>query len=345
MFWINKLTGQKYYNKVQALKNSTELKFCVHEGYEDCDWLTEPTGSWEDIMLARAIDLREKHDYLRIYYSGGSDSHEILSLFLKHHIHIDEILMARQSPVNYFTGPSNKEINEVAIPFVNSIKDTIPNTKVTVCDIGEQAFNNYFGQKNFLTDCYSNHFRPGWCANFHVLVPGINDIPGVCNLDGLEKPTIGIDNTGIFLQYTDNTFGGNIVSQERASTSAIDNFFLEPKLLSKQCHIINNEYLKTGDKGLLGRKDTNTINTLIRSSHLPAVKFHQKQPGKSYSGFNFGSEKSRLLYLETIDRDPENMSLKLYKKGITQLNLLTGVKLGESFFVGTLSDKYYLHIF
>jgi len=28
-----------------------------------------------------------------------------------------------------------------------------------------------------------------------------------------------------------------------------------------------------------------------------------------------------------------------------QLNLLTGVKLGESFFVGTLSDKYYLHIF
>ena len=291
MFWIDKAanTKQKYYNKILALKYCSEPEFYLSDEYDTYNWLAEPSGSWQEVLTARARQIRADYKYIRLLYSGGTDSQTVLDIFVNNNIYLDEIAIWRQSPVDNFTGLSNSEANQVAIPYLQFIKNRILNTKINILDMGCEAFDNWYNRGNFLADINSNLLRPGYTSNLHLMIPGANDIPGLCNITGLEKPTIKVDEHGIYWQYPDNAFGGQLVSKDMGEESQNIHFFLDPTVHSKQCHLIKNEYLRTKDTDLLDRKTHALINKIVRNDLVINYSI-AKWPPETNSKFTFGSE-------------------------------------------------------
>ena len=105
----------------------------------------EPKESWEELLRQRALQIRQHYDYVRLWYSGGADSHTVLLTYLKNKIPLDEIVMIRRSPINQFeSGVANCEINDAAIPFVKLHENELRGTKITIMDLGKDVFENAF---------------------------------------------------------------------------------------------------------------------------------------------------------------------------------------------------------
>ena len=89
--------GRRTWSKVDALQQANgdkdKIHFHWHESaWDTVDWTVEPSETWDELMLARCLQLREQYDHVSICYSGGYDSHAILLTFLKHNIKIDRII-------------------------------------------------------------------------------------------------------------------------------------------------------------------------------------------------------------------------------------------------------------
>lgn len=85
---------EKTYNKIYALVHATEKKCIPQWNYFDdvfaaVDRTIIPVLSLSHLYKERALQLREKYDYLILNYSGGSDSHNILTTFLENKIKLD----------------------------------------------------------------------------------------------------------------------------------------------------------------------------------------------------------------------------------------------------------------
>ena len=48
--------------------------------------------SFDELLKERCIQLRDKYNYLILYFSGGSDSETTLQSFIRSGIHLDEIV-------------------------------------------------------------------------------------------------------------------------------------------------------------------------------------------------------------------------------------------------------------
>lgn len=101
-----KVGGEFFYNKYLALyncwKNNQPVEFlCNDHEYDKLDWSREPDQSFEDLMTAHAVYLRNKFERLILGWSGGSDSHTIYNIFKKNNIHIDEIIIKTSEDLDY----------------------------------------------------------------------------------------------------------------------------------------------------------------------------------------------------------------------------------------------------
>lgn len=143
---------KKFYNKTLALIESKRVGYKPlwifnDEVYSSIDWSIPVTESLESIYTRRAKQLRDSYDYLVLYYSGGSDSHNILHTFLKNNIFIDEIVMQipeldRKNLNGWDTSGRNVygEIDAVATPQLKYLKNVLhPNTKIRYQDISKPA--------------------------------------------------------------------------------------------------------------------------------------------------------------------------------------------------------------
>ena len=89
---------QQYYNKNQAFiaagGDLSKIKLHFMEDYWDSvDWQSEPTETWQELYALRAQELRDKYNYVALWYTGGYDSHTILQTFIKNNITLDEIVI------------------------------------------------------------------------------------------------------------------------------------------------------------------------------------------------------------------------------------------------------------
>lgn len=67
--------------------------YCFDNEYDQLDWQQEPTQSLDQLMLAHALDLRNKYPYLVLLFSGGTDSQTIYNVFTRNQIPIDHIII------------------------------------------------------------------------------------------------------------------------------------------------------------------------------------------------------------------------------------------------------------
>ena len=92
--------GTQYKTKIKAIEASggdvhSISFFAFADSFYSYSWDKEPTESWEELLLERALTLREKYKYLKLWFSGGGDSTTVLNTFLRNNIYIDEIIVYR----------------------------------------------------------------------------------------------------------------------------------------------------------------------------------------------------------------------------------------------------------
>lgn len=136
------------YSKVDAIEVSLATGGIVQwhfndQVFDNYDWKIEPTATLWALYTQRAVQIREKYDYLVLMYSGGADSHNILNAFVRNNIHLDEIvqftnLEASGDRDNFW----NAEIFRVAAPITKNLIDQNKlHTKHRLIDVSSDLIN------------------------------------------------------------------------------------------------------------------------------------------------------------------------------------------------------------
>lgn len=91
----NNIIENKFLAIIEATKTKQKINWVYHDHNFDiaCSNFRSYNMSLEEIYKKRALQLREKYSYLILNYSGGSDSHNILQVFLKNNIKLDMIFV------------------------------------------------------------------------------------------------------------------------------------------------------------------------------------------------------------------------------------------------------------
>ena len=113
------------------------------EVYNKFDWRSRLNLSVSELYRMRAQQLRNKYDYLILWFSGGADSSTILESFLYNNIRLDEIvivwprsLTAGKYTPNLNTDPSNfvSEWEYSIKPKLDWVAQNHPEVRITVLD-------------------------------------------------------------------------------------------------------------------------------------------------------------------------------------------------------------------
>lgn len=139
----------KVYSQIEAMEISNRLNLPIKwnfndEVYSSFDWSIEPKESLSELYRKRCEQLREKYDYLALYYSGGADADNILNHFIENDIKIDEVIsMIDYEGTQDRMSQVNAEIFEVAIPKVKQAQKRQPHLKHTIIDTTSFVLDSY----------------------------------------------------------------------------------------------------------------------------------------------------------------------------------------------------------
>lgn len=155
-FWQTE--NRCFFNKTECLKYASKLKtdrvsfHFYDEIYSSYNWKIEPEESLEELYKERAIQLREKHKYLVLMFSGGADSTNMLQSFLKNDIKVDEIIsvfpLAAIEKLEHKFDPKDRsaknymfEYTHAAFPLLKLVSKNHPEIKITVLDYINDAID------------------------------------------------------------------------------------------------------------------------------------------------------------------------------------------------------------
>jgi hypothetical protein len=213
---------QVFINKADALVAASATNADVYWNFNDkvfsaIDWSVPVEASLADLYRRRAQQLREKYDYISLYYSGGVDSTNVLHAFIDNDILLDEVVMYRPKVL---AGTYNKEdlsnrnvfseIKFAAIPHLRKhLRD--PRTKVKFIEI-DTSIKDFFANDALVSQFQTiNLFMPTGAGrlSMHVTDAEWNQLYAsgkkVCHLHGIDKPIIKLGEGRYFFQFIDTT--------------------------------------------------------------------------------------------------------------------------------------------
>ncbi len=219
-----------------------DFEFMLFDHYwQKYDWTVRPDQDWQTLMQRRCWNLRNNFDWVRLWYSGGRDSHPILECFLKNNIPIDE-LAVWYNPYDQQRGP---EVTNVIMPLIKKIVAANPNIKVTVVDLRLEDYDHFFKDERWMEQKIGMPggtwlFYPGQSISMYLRRPdlfpqrdlGIRDV----NLFGLEKPRLVLDQGKWYFQAVDIQYSMHWGPDEIAEMFYLHPDF--PELHAKQCWML-----------------------------------------------------------------------------------------------------------
>lgn len=304
MYW--KYAGTQYKSKFLAVqaagRDFQNITFhTFDESIKNYDYTVEPEESLEFLMAERARELRDNHKFIKFFFSGGSDSTTILNQFIKNNIFIDEIIVFRFSYLNKFDENSNAEVNDYTIPW---LKENAPDkTKISIHDWGNDYFSSLIRKNNWFETKNSLGLR-------ETVLPNIRG-KNFCNLFAGDSPHVILKNNKYFIEMWDGDNYG-----EYARFRNVENFFLSPKLIAKQAHILKRILLKENIKST----DKEMIRKYLRDDAVVKIQFHKDS---SQTAITYDKE---ILFLKSADTYLRDffryiLSSKINGVPIVQLNL------------------------
>lgn len=277
----NKTFDFKFLAIDEHLKTKQPLHFHAPKEYNTFDFSVEPNETWATLLKNEAIKLRETYQFIKLWYSGGADSHLILTTFIENNIHIDEICCMKSGFEN-----ADYEINNYAEPFLKTVQKQIPKTKINIVTPTILDYENYYNKKFTKNNAdYSYHcFR----LIYHdELIKDYNQKEGLINIFGADAPIILQKNNNWYTYWLDGNIEPNLNKY---------NFFANnPTIHSKQCHML----LKSCDLN----KDSNN-------------NFYGDEKEQDFFRRSTGRLKKSMPYKKTYYNENKNNYLTLDNKKI-----------------------------
>ena len=252
----------KTYSRFEAIEKSVQSGHIPHWNFNDeiygcLDWTQEPKQSLGELYRQRAQQLRDKYDYLVLWFSGGADSTNILNSFVDNDIKLDEVA----SYVNYEATKDsyswlNAEIYYVAAPVVDKAKLKQPGLQHTVVDISQSTLDYFLNRSAKFDWIYhvNTHMSPNACSrtdakytvtHWRKLFDSGKKVGFVY---GFDKPALYGINGKYYFEFSDLVDGCVSAECQMSNRSWEFNelFYHTPDMPTipiKQSHIIKN-YLK-----------------------------------------------------------------------------------------------------
>jgi len=354
IYWV--VGDKKYYRKVDALLAASESKISTvsFHYYDDIfakfPWHVEPTETFDELCHQRAQQLRDTNKYLRLWYSGGTDSHTMLHAFVDNNIHLDEIVMVRANPVNAFDSESCAETNLRSIPYIRSLKPLLRKTKISLVNVGTEQYLNYYKNTDWFVETTTYDFgddpglilgsRDGITRHTRLKMP-----EGCVELTGANKAKV-FRKAGVYYAPMVDSF------VEYPYWASARPFFTTPEfpvLHAKQCHEVKKVVHKHYPNGDL-------INDLYSPIAMtPEFKkdwYHCCRKVLNYEldygkGWELLSPKSQIRAKESLEHNPD--LFKYYKGSLIELQskipkhwetIETGIDgiVGKSYSLGTWNE-------
>ena len=254
----------KTYSKLEAIeyaiKTNKQVKWSLNQqAYDQFDWTVEPPESLEYWYKTRAEQLRDKYDYIVLFYSGGADSYNVLDSFVKNNIFIDEI-----TQFHFLDGTggdkyhsANGEVFFTAAPETQSLIQNNPvyaNTKNRLIDMTSYMLTPLGLPQNKRDWFYMGNNYPnplGYCmSRLRDIEPDYRRLADqgkrVCFLWGVDKPRLSYKNKQFYIRLVDTCLSVfvNAKSQVQNDKSEFDEAFYWtpdlPELIAKQAHVMKN---------------------------------------------------------------------------------------------------------
>lgn len=207
--------------KYDALVYATSINAPVHFNFFDHIWDNFDTSvlgkiPLKELYTQRAEQLRDKYDYLILYYSGGSDSYNILRTFLDNGIKIDEICVKwctkvlEKDQVAYTANTDDISAYNYLSEWDFAIKPVLDQILVTHPDIKINVIN--WLDDRFLQDPYKmfesiNHWHDIELPSLATWSPSEEELilkgKTVGSIYGVDKPYVIFGKTQNVMYFSD----------------------------------------------------------------------------------------------------------------------------------------------
>lgn len=256
----------KFQSKIQALFYSKKVNKPVYWWFNDLEfsrnkWSVEPPHSLDYYYDQRSKQLREQYDYLILSYSGGSDSHNILTSFIRQNLHIDEIIVFHFNKGNekhkevlkdtFSASRLNSEVDIQCIPRLKELANKLEKTKITVIDLTDHVFELFeeAGDESWVLNKIEGLNPIGVSRYNYIYLDKVrkqfdkNKTIGL--ILGIDKPKSLIKQGKFYLRFNDRTANqGSIINNYKDySNTSIEYFYWDPScldMITKQGHVIKN---------------------------------------------------------------------------------------------------------
>jgi len=259
-FGFYQVDDLKFVSKFDAAYAASKKNLPIHWNFNEStfnlfNWEQEPVESLGELYRQRAQQLREKYDYLILWYSGGADSDNILDTFINNNIKLDEVA----SYVNYAAdqnkfGFVNGEIFNLAVPKIEQIKATkqpwLEHTIIDICQLTVDYFQKPSAKFDW-TYNINQFVNPNCTARGKILEthkPWLDLIDRglkVGFIFGADKPSVTGLHGKYYFKFTDTIDGSVTTHQQNQSKNGqfYELFYWQPdvpKIPIKQGHVVKN---------------------------------------------------------------------------------------------------------
>ena len=245
---------RSFFSKLEAIMHSRscgkpiEWKY-QHAEFSKHNWTQEPSESLWELYTQRAYQLREKYDYLILLYSGGADSNNVLDVFERNNIPIDEIKMSyvgEISDLQTLDLPANREIYYSALPRAKELQKKWPKLKIDVINGQPAMIDSLSGDLDLLHFGKNMSFNLWQRTRVGITMEGnqewLADVSmnkSIAIIYGKDKTQVSKINNRYAIQFSDSSINGNLETLP-------DNYHHEYfywssehiKILIKQGHIL-----------------------------------------------------------------------------------------------------------
>jgi len=318
-YWVG---DKPFFNKAEAYIYASKTNEKVWWDFNDSifssiDWTIPIETSLSELYRQRAQQLRDKYDYVSVFFSGGVDSGNAMHAFLDNNILLDEIIvyrpklldssysMADRSEINLYA-----ETEFAALPHLRKyVKD--PRTKIRILDT-DSAVDSFLRDESLVNQFHTlNQFNPTELTRTALSFtdPEWRQLYAagkkVCHIQGADKPIIRTTLTEYYFQFKDSIHfvmepHYHTDTSEMISKHQFHELFYWtpdlPQLVIKQCQImkhicevnpIYNKLFQRSDRVRYDKLDF--INSYIYPEHVNNLRiaFCTDKPGMGMlSGHN-----------------------------------------------------------
>ena len=341
---------KKFSNKTHALLESKKSGYDVEwifndDVYGKIDWSVPIQTPLMELYKARALQLRQKYDYLTLYFSGGADSTNILHAFIDNNIFIDEILI--WSPESFESAYNNKDYSNAnyysetkyaALPHLDKFKNSLnPNTKITIKDFAKSGMDLLSKQDNWyetmplgVTISISGILRQVTQETDAHFLRQLDTGKTTCYIMGIDKPMVYNDGKDYYAYFID-TGAYHVMSPVDFNNSNLDTVTTEffywtpdfPEIVIKQSQLVKAHYETNPAIKYMAQKSLTThiseYRNIIHDAIYPRYvceKFQTEKPSTHIHRpmdrwfWETSSKRIQQNYLETVDYLGEHTNSK-----------------------------------